>query len=108
MALRAEGASSMSVRPAPSRGVICSGPAPGEFTSSAFSIRLSGSTTGASPGPAPPVEPPEAPPSVISAKRALVSTVEPSPARISVRTPDAGLGTSTDTLSVSSSHSISS
>jgi hypothetical protein len=49
---------------------------------------------------------PEAPP--ITASFAVASTVVPSVAMISDNTPAAGLGTSTLTLSVSSSHSISS
>ncbi len=47
-------------------------------------------------------------PSVMTARRALAATVVPSGARISASTPVTGLGTSTETLSVSSSHSISS
>src|SRR3989338_8744106 len=47
-------------------------------------------------------------PSVTMARRAFAATVVPSGARISASTPETGLGTSTETLSVSSSHSISS
>ncbi len=49
-----------------------------------------------------------APPWVITASLPPASTVAPSSNRISAITPPTGAGTSTDTLSVSSSHSISS
>ena len=86
-----------------SRGTVGSGPATGasegsrtvEGTPSRALVTLSLAAGAAAP-------------SVTMASRAEAATVVPSGAMISIRTPATGLGTSTETLSVSSSHSISS